>query len=217
MARRLGKVLGRIMNMSQAAFVLGKHVQNHVLLAYELIRGYSTKGGALKCMFLMDIQKAYNSVEWQAIEDIMAELSFPNQFIERLVVKIVSYRIMQKLKRNPNFNFHSKCKKLSIVNISFVDDLLLFTRGNLGSTQLAMQKFRDFLEATCLCVNHGKCRAYFGNVEKEVKHPILHVTGFKEGPIPFRYFRITLTSKKLSVNNCLRLVEKNCMQDKALD
>lgn len=94
------------------------------------------------------------------------------------------------------------------MNISFANDLLLFTRRDLMSVQLAMQKFNEFSEATRLYVNPDKCRAYFGNVDLEVKNHILQATGFKEGPLPFRHLGIPLTSRKLSVNHCLVLVEK---------
>lgn len=76
------------------------------------------------------------------------------------------------------------------MNISFADDLLLFTRGDLISIQLAMQKFHEFSETTGLCVNPGKCIAYFGNVDMEVKNQILQENGFKEGLLPFRYLGI---------------------------
>lgn len=67
MARRLGRVLGSNVHLSQAAFVPRQHLQDHVLLAYELIRGYIVKGGAPKCMLHMDIQKTYDSEEWRSI------------------------------------------------------------------------------------------------------------------------------------------------------
>jgi hypothetical protein len=42
---RLCKVMSSIINISQAAFVPGQHIHDHILLAYELIRGYIRKGG----------------------------------------------------------------------------------------------------------------------------------------------------------------------------
>jgi hypothetical protein len=55
MTMRLSKVLGSIINTSQAAFVPGHHIHDHILLAYELIRGYSRKGGTPKCMMQLDL------------------------------------------------------------------------------------------------------------------------------------------------------------------
>jgi hypothetical protein len=61
---RLSRVLGSIISTSQAAFVPGQHIHDHILLAYELIRGYSRKGGTPKCMMQLDLQKAYDTVDW---------------------------------------------------------------------------------------------------------------------------------------------------------
>lgn len=65
-----------------------------MLLVYELIREYSAKDDPLRCMIQMDIQKAYDSVDWSALEDILAELGFPNLFIEWIMImaQTVSYR-----------------------------------------------------------------------------------------------------------------------------
>jgi hypothetical protein len=60
---RLSKVLSSVINLSQAAFVPGQHIHDHILLAYELIRGYSRKGGTPKCMMQLDLQKAYDTVD----------------------------------------------------------------------------------------------------------------------------------------------------------
>lgn len=45
-------------------------------------------------MIQMDIQKAYDNVDWKALKDILAEVGFPNQFIGlvMIMVRTVSYR-----------------------------------------------------------------------------------------------------------------------------
>jgi hypothetical protein len=60
---RLSRVLGSIINLSQAAFVPGQHIHDHILLAYELIRGYSRSSGTPKCMMQLDLQKAYDTID----------------------------------------------------------------------------------------------------------------------------------------------------------
>ncbi|XP_058756922.1 uncharacterized protein LOC131630148 [Vicia villosa] len=71
-----------------------QHIQDHIMLAYELIRAYNAKNGPPRCILQMDIKKAYDSVKWIEMEDIMAELSFPNKFIRWTMnmVKTVSCR-----------------------------------------------------------------------------------------------------------------------------
>lgn len=93
---RLIKVLGKLVNESQAAFVPGQNIHNHILLAYELIRGYSRKGGMPRCMMKMDLQKAFDTVEWSALEGILQEMNFPQKFIRWIMVCVttVSYRFV---------------------------------------------------------------------------------------------------------------------------
>lgn len=59
---RLGKVLQSVINHCQKAFVPGQHIHNHILLAYELIKGYGRKHGTPRCMMQLDIQKEYDMV-----------------------------------------------------------------------------------------------------------------------------------------------------------
>lgn len=40
---RMSKVIGEVVNAAQAGFIPGKHIGDNILLATELIKGYSTK------------------------------------------------------------------------------------------------------------------------------------------------------------------------------
>lgn len=75
MDNRLGKVLNNIIHQSQATFMPGHYLQDHILLAYELIKGYNIKGRPHRCMIQMDFQKAYDSVKWSALETIMQDIN----------------------------------------------------------------------------------------------------------------------------------------------
>ncbi|CAK8540218.1 unnamed protein product [Lathyrus sativus] len=94
LTKRLGFVISSSVHSSQAAFVPSKRIHDHKLMAYDLMKGYFTKNGAPKCMLQMDLQKAYDTVEWSFLEAILKEFSFPHQFIQwiMLTIKIVSYR-----------------------------------------------------------------------------------------------------------------------------
>ncbi|XP_058766372.1 uncharacterized protein LOC131639971 [Vicia villosa] len=210
MDTRLGQVIGSIADVSQAAFIPGQHIQDHIMLAYELIRGYSAKNGTPRCMIQMDIKKAYDSVEWTAMEDIMAELSIPNKFINgtMVMIKIVSYRILEKIGRRKNFQYHAKYEKIGIINLSFADDHLVFVKGDITFVKMLMTGLQTFSDSTGLEVNPAKCKVYFGYVEEEAKQDIIRATTFEEGELPFKYLGIPLTSKKITVQHCLGLIEK---------
>lgn len=74
---RLGKVLKGTISLSQEAFIPGHNIHHHIMLAYELIKGYIRKNGTPRCMLQLDLQKAYNRVNWGALKEIMHELGVP--------------------------------------------------------------------------------------------------------------------------------------------
>ncbi|CAK8536554.1 unnamed protein product [Lathyrus sativus] len=166
---RLGSVIPSVVNQNQAAFVPGQNIHNHIMLAAELLKGYTRKGGTPRIMMQLDLQKAYDMVNWKALECIVKEMGFPNKFIQWIMLGIttVSYkfnimreytnilqakrriqkgyplspmlfvlimeymnRMLVKMQRDPNFNYHAKCEKLKITNLTFADDVLLFCRGD---------------------------------------------------------------------------------------
>lgn len=66
---------------------------NHILLAYVLLKGYGRKGGTPRAMIQLDLQKAYDMVNWGAMECILRELGIPRQFITWImaIVQTVTY------------------------------------------------------------------------------------------------------------------------------
>ncbi|CAK8533160.1 unnamed protein product [Lathyrus sativus] len=91
---RLGSVLPSVISHNQAAFIQGQNIHNHIMLATKLIKGYTRKGGTRRIMMQVDLQKAYDMVNWKALEFIMKEVRIPNKFIQWTMIGIttVSYR-----------------------------------------------------------------------------------------------------------------------------
>nr|GFC36896.1 putative RNA-directed DNA polymerase, eukaryota, reverse transcriptase zinc-binding domain protein [Tanacetum cinerariifolium] len=54
--------LSFIIDCNQSAFIPGRQISDNILLAQEFMNGYSCKGGAQKCAFKVDIEKAYDTV-----------------------------------------------------------------------------------------------------------------------------------------------------------
>lgn len=133
------------------------------------------------------------------------ELRQRDQISPFLFVIIIEflYRKLVDLNMIPNFNYHGNCEKCQIVDISFVDDLLLFTRGDVTPIQLVMDRFHSFSKSTTLYANPEKCKLYIGGMDNNTKKQIAEITGFAAGILPFSYLGIRLTSKKLTKVNAL--------------
>lgn len=129
----------------------------------------------------------------------------PRFFIVIMEYLNIALYIMQL---DPDFNHHAKYEKLNIVNLSFPDDVLLFSREDTRSIELMMSAFNKFTASTGMRINPGKCNVFFGGVDANTKQDIINLTNFVEGFLPFKYFVVPLTYKKLSIHHYMKLVYK---------
>ena len=117
-------------------------------------------------------------------------------------------RVLYKMQRNPDYNHHAKCEKLSITHLTFADNILLFSRGDTISVEIMMEAVNKFTKSTGLMLNATKIRIYFGGVDNGTKAEILQKTLFAEGSLPFKYFGVPLTTKRLSIDHYMMLIDK---------
>ncbi|XP_058754826.1 uncharacterized protein LOC131627957 [Vicia villosa] len=224
-----------------------KDIHNHIMLAYELVNGYNRKHGTPRCMMQLDLQKAYDMVDWRALEDIMLEIGLPNIFVDSimLTVKTVSYefningnmtasmqacrgirqgdpispllfvimmeylnRLLLKMQLHPDFTHHPKCKKMALTHLTFANDVLMFCRGNRNSVEKMIGVINKFSNDTGLIINPSKCKVFFGSIDQDTKNHIRNITGFGMGEFPVKYLDVPLTSKKLTINHYMPLIEK---------
>ncbi|XP_060190594.1 uncharacterized protein LOC132619835 [Lycium barbarum] len=117
-------------------------------------------------------------------------------------------RELSLLKLQKDFKYHPRCKKLNVVHICFADDLLMFYKTDIKSVQLLQSAFKRFSVASRLEANNDKSSVYMTGFKPELKQAILDTLGLTEEEIPFRYLGVTLSSKKLTIAQCLPLGEK---------
>lgn len=73
---RIKGVLGKLVNENQSAFIVGRQITNNVLLAQELLRGYNRKQKVKKCALKIDLQKAYDTLDWEFLKKILELFGF---------------------------------------------------------------------------------------------------------------------------------------------
>lgn len=79
---RMKGVLNDIVDENQSAFIPGRQISDNILLSQELMRNYHLKKGPAKCAFKIDIQKAYDTVEWAFLRSCLKHFGFHNKMIE---------------------------------------------------------------------------------------------------------------------------------------
>lgn len=88
--RRLRGVWGEIINPTQASFVPGRQSINNVVICQELkhtLRFTKAKRGGT--VIKLDLEKAYDRMEWNFIEETLGDASQPAKFVE-VIMNIVS-------------------------------------------------------------------------------------------------------------------------------
>ncbi|GKA40599.1 RNA-directed DNA polymerase, eukaryota, reverse transcriptase zinc-binding domain protein [Tanacetum coccineum] len=67
----------------------------NILIAEELLRGYNRKNGSKRCAMQIDIHKAYDTVSWSFLEDILGKFGFHKKMVTWIMtcVKSISFSI----------------------------------------------------------------------------------------------------------------------------
>ncbi|GFY85594.1 hypothetical protein Acr_04g0003320 [Actinidia rufa] len=108
-------------------------------------------------------------------------------------------RSLNQLKDNRDFKFHPRCQDLNITHLAFADDLMLFSRGDVESVQLLMNKMRRFGDYSGLRVSMEKSNLYASGIPRDDLEAIKAISGFSEGRFPFRYLGLLVASTKLTI------------------
>ncbi|XP_074300223.1 uncharacterized protein LOC141631456 [Silene latifolia] len=245
--KRLSRVLPDIVSESQGGFIKGRNFVENVLICQDLVRLYNRKAASPRCMIKIDLRKAYDSVEWLFLEQMMGALQFPQKFIDMVMMCVTSpsysmnvngnhfgffpgkrglrqgdplspllfalcmeylSRILGVVAQQDSFKFHPLCAPLRLNHLLIEDDLLLFCKGTDVSIMWMLRAFSTFSAASGLTHNKAKSEMYFNGVPTSKIDPILQVSGFHRGSLPFKYLGVPISSKRLSKNEGYKLAER---------
>ena len=108
LANRLNQVLPYIISSTQSAFVPSRLITNNVLMAYETLHAmHSRKKGRKGSIALkLDINKAYDRVEWSFLQGIMQRMVFPKGWIKRVMGYVTTSTFYVLINGKPFGNIH---------------------------------------------------------------------------------------------------------------
>ena len=247
MANRMKKFLPAIIEKNQSAFIRGRSITDNILMAQELVRGYGKTTLSPRCAIKIDLQKAFDSLSWKFIFDVLIALKFPRIFVEWIrkcittpwysisingglegyfkggkgirqgdplfpyifvIVMNVLSSLLDAAAAQGVFKFHPKCKRINLTHLSFADDLLIFTKGELESVVGIQKVLELFYTYSGLKLNCEKNELFSIGVQRQEIERIHQATGFKISKLPVRYLGVPLVTKRLTARDCEPLMEK---------
>ncbi|XP_021996282.1 uncharacterized protein LOC110893484 [Helianthus annuus] len=81
-ADRIKYYLNQIVSINQSAFVPGRKISDNILLTQELMHNYHRNNGPPRCAFKVDIQKAYDTVDWSFLMRVLMGFGFHSKMVE---------------------------------------------------------------------------------------------------------------------------------------
>lgn len=94
LATRLATVLDSIIDPAQGAFVKGRSIADNIHLVQELLRKYNCKTSSSRCILKVDLQKAFDTVDWKFLRDVLLGLSFPSRFVHWVMKSVKVHYIL---------------------------------------------------------------------------------------------------------------------------
>ncbi|XP_021996129.1 uncharacterized protein LOC110893325 [Helianthus annuus] len=87
-ADRIKGALNDIVSINQSAFVPGRRISDNILLTQELMHNYHRNVGPPRCAFKVDIQKAYDTVDWRFLKSVLLGFGFNERMVAWIMVCI---------------------------------------------------------------------------------------------------------------------------------
>nr|GEY28408.1 hypothetical protein [Tanacetum cinerariifolium] len=130
------KGIKEVVSKNQSAFVSGRRISNNILITQELMHSYHINHGLLRCAFKIDIQKAYDTVDWRFLKNNLLCFGFH----PTMVSWIMSCLTSTSFSININGDIHGYFKGGRGLR---QDDLFIFARGEIESSHLIMKSFGE--------------------------------------------------------------------------
>ncbi|KAL0290879.1 UNVERIFIED_CONTAM: hypothetical protein Sradi_7040900 [Sesamum radiatum] len=129
-------------------------------------------------------------------------------FLFVLVMEVLTLMLQHRIEQNGGFSYHWKCEAIQLFQLSFADDLLLFSKADPSSIQLFKDGLTDFAELSGLQANLQKSHLILSRSAATYRDTLLGILDFQEGHLPLRYLGLPLLASRLSISDCQPLLHK---------
>nr|GEW19171.1 RNA-directed DNA polymerase, eukaryota, reverse transcriptase zinc-binding domain protein [Tanacetum cinerariifolium] len=150
-----------VVSENQSAFVPGRRISDNILITQELMHNYHRNVGPPRCSFKVDIQKAYDTVDWHFLECIIKQFGFLDKMVKWVMTCVTTASFSLHINGDVHGFFKGKSglrQGLAILNrFNIINNVksfrllmfvllmtFLFTYGDMDSAKLIMDTLDEF-------------------------------------------------------------------------
>ncbi|GJV23121.1 hypothetical protein Tco_1375816 [Tanacetum coccineum] len=219
-ANRIKESLKILVSPNQSAFVPRRSIADNILLTQDLMHNYHLDRGVARCAFKVDIQKAYDTVDWNFLKDVLIGFGFHVQMVGWIMECVTTASFSISI--NGSLHGYFKRKRglrqgdpLSPYLFTLVMEILtlMIQRRVLGSTVFKYHRYCEKLELVNLCFADDLFLFVHGDVGsasliKYALEEFKSASGLNPSlPKSTAYFCNVLNHTKLSILNILSFEE----------
>ncbi|XP_074290450.1 uncharacterized protein LOC141617164 [Silene latifolia] len=211
---RLAVILPDIISRNQGAFVKGRSILENILICQDLVRLYNRGMASPRCMFKMDLQKAYDTIEWKFVDQMLSALKFPPKFHQLIMACLTSPTYTLNL-NGAHFDYFPGKRGLGqgdpfspllfCICMEYLSRIMHYAANTwyFRYHPLCKSLKLTHLRFSMICDTSGrksifvKSEVVFNGVDDNLKADIIQVSGFQEGTLPFKYLGIPIQPGRL--------------------
>lgn len=106
---RLKHIMPTLISQNQSAFIKGRSIGDNIMLAQAICKDYHVNRGVPRCLLKLDIQRAFDSMNWEFILETLHRMNFPARFINWISKCICSCMFSVKVNGALEGFFSSSC------------------------------------------------------------------------------------------------------------
>ncbi|XP_010678145.1 uncharacterized protein LOC104893708 [Beta vulgaris subsp. vulgaris] len=218
LCNRLRVVLPELIAENQGAFVHERFIVHKIMVCQDLVRHYGRKNVKPSCIMKLDMQKAYDTINWQFLNEMMEALQFPSHFIHLVMTCVRTPRFSLMLNGSLHGFFESKrglghgdpispllfmiCMEYMSRIMKSLDTMPAFRyHPRCKGIKLSHLVFADD-------INNQKSEFYTASMDESLILRITNASGFRHSELPFKYLGVPICAKRISTAECGVLVEK---------
>nr|GEZ50427.1 protein kinase-like domain, beta-lactamase/transpeptidase-like protein [Tanacetum cinerariifolium] len=194
LAERVKRVVGNVVGEEQNAFIKGRFIHDGVLIANETME-YLKKKKEKNLIFKVDFEKAYDSINWRFLLDIMKRMRQGDPlspFLFILAAEGLNAIVTEAVEKGIFRGVMVGTTKVLVSHLQYADDTIFFGEWNKENAKSLMCIHKCFEEVYGLKVNYNKSNLYCIGVNEEEMMDMARWMGCGTGEFPFTYLGLPI-------------------------